>query len=155
MPEEPVISQLNGGERRRVWQVRGGGFPCGRALCLHQRHEDRANGQSRQGTVTLNGCYIKELLSLSSQLKETSEYLRSNLLSEVAQQISLSTERTMGDFDSTKSSLEKLHNKLVQIEGEKDRERRLTKQREWVMIAVLWKEFAVLWKSQDWWFILF
>ena len=61
----------------------------------------------------------------------------------------------MGDFDSTKSSLEKLHNKLVQIEGEKDRERRLTKQREWVMIAVLWKEFAVLWKSQDWWFILF
>jgi hypothetical protein len=36
----------------------------------------------------------------------------------------------MGDFESTKLSLEKLHSKLVQIEGEKDRERRLTKQRE-------------------------
>lgn len=68
----------------------------------------------------------------SFQLKETSDYLRSNLLSELAQQISLSTERTMADFDNTKTSLEKLHSKLVQIEGEKDRERRLTKQREWV-----------------------
>lgn len=38
----------------------------------------------------------------------------------------------MADFDNTKTSLEKLHSKLVQIEGEKDRERRLTKQREWV-----------------------
>lgn len=69
-------------------------------------------------------------LSLMPQLKQASEYLRSNRLSEVAQQIALSSERTVSDFDGTKMNLEKLYSKLVQIEGEKDRERRLTKQRE-------------------------
>ena len=70
------------------------------------------------------------------QLKQASEYLRSNRLSEVAQQIALSSERTVSDFDGTKMNLEKLYSKLVQIEGEKDRERRLTKQREWVCVLV-------------------
>lgn len=64
-----------------------------------------------------------------TQLKETSKYLQSNHLSELSQQISLSTERTFGEFEVTRSSLEKLYQTLVQIEGEKDRERRLTKQR--------------------------
>ena len=56
----------------------------------------------------------------STQLKETSNYLQSNHLSELSQQISLSTEHTFGEFELTRSSLEKLHQRLVQIEGEKE-----------------------------------
>ena len=56
--------------------------------------------------------------------------LHSNLLMELAGQIEQSTVDTQRDLHTCQNDLEKLHEKLVQIESEKDKERRLIKQRE-------------------------
>ena len=52
------------------------------------------------------------------------------MLVEQAAQFELSTADTMRDLENFRQELERLHEKLVQIESEKDRERQLTKQRE-------------------------
>ena len=56
--------------------------------------------------------------------------LHSNLLMELAGQTEQSTADTQRDLHTCQNDLEKLHEKLVQIESEKDKERRLIKQRE-------------------------
>ncbi len=75
---------------------------------------------------------LSSLLSsvLHLQVQQISFLLHSNVLVEQANQIELSTERTFREFEACQSEAEALHEKLVQIENEKDRERRLTKQRE-------------------------
>ena len=66
----------------------------------------------------------------TAQTKRISAELHSNVLVEQAAQIEHSTQDMMRDLESFRLELERLHEKLVQIESEKDRERRLTKQRE-------------------------
>lgn len=66
----------------------------------------------------------------SPQVQQISSILRNNLLVEQANQIEQTTERTIQEFEACHSDAKTLHEKLVQIESEKDRERRFTKQRE-------------------------
>lgn len=56
--------------------------------------------------------------------------LHSNVLVELAAQIEHSTQDALRDLQNCRQDLERLHEKLVQIESEKDRERQLIKQRE-------------------------
>ena len=69
-------------------------------------------------------------LSRCTQVKRISTELHSNVLVEQAAQIEQSTRDTMRNLECFRLELERLHEKLVQIESEKDRERQLTKQRE-------------------------
>ena len=56
--------------------------------------------------------------------------LHSNVVVELASQLEHSTQGTLRDLEGCRQELERLHEKLVQIESEKDRERQLIKQRE-------------------------
>ena len=64
------------------------------------------------------------------QAKRISAELHSNVLVELAAQLELSSGDTLRDLRGFCEELERLYEKLVQIESEKDRERQLVKQRE-------------------------
>ena len=63
-------------------------------------------------------------------MKEIGSFLRSNLLAEQAVQVEASSQHTLADFQAIRADLERRHTTLLQIEEEKDREKRLVKQRE-------------------------
>ena len=73
---------------------------------------------------------VSRLCFCHFQAKRISSELHSNVLVELAAQIEQSTEDTLRDLYTCRRDLDRLHEKLVQIESEKDRERQLTKQRE-------------------------
>ena len=64
------------------------------------------------------------------QVKEIGNFLHSNVLTDLSNQIEQSTEKTMHDFEQSRDDLERHHAKLAQIENEKDQEKRLHKKRE-------------------------
>lgn len=64
------------------------------------------------------------------QIQEISGFLHSNPLNELSTQLEHSTTHMLKDFENVQQDLEMLHDKLVQIEKEKDREMRLLKQKE-------------------------
>ena len=65
-----------------------------------------------------------------TQVKEIGNFLHSNVLTDLSNQIEQSTEKTMHDFEQSRDDLERHHAKLAQIENEKDQEKRLHKKRE-------------------------
>ena len=66
------------------------------------------------------------------QIKQISMFLHSNFLVELSVQVEASTQSMIRDIDLFQQDLHKLCKKLIQIEEEKDRERRLMKQKELV-----------------------
>jgi thioesterase domain-containing protein len=77
-----------------------------------------------------------------AKIKEIAGFLHSNPLNELAGQLEQTTNMTMKDFETAQHDLEMLYNKLVQIELEKDKERRLLKQRERVIEELINTEEA-------------
>lgn len=57
-------------------------------------------------------------------------FLHSNPLVELGLQVEASTQSMLREINSVQEELNNLHSKLVKIEKEKDRERRLAKQKE-------------------------
>ena len=57
-------------------------------------------------------------------------FLHSNSLVELGSQVEASTQSMLREISAVKEELQSLHDKLVRIEEEKDRERRLNKQKE-------------------------
>lgn len=72
-----------------------------------------------------------------TQVKEIGNFLHSNVLTDLSNQIEQSTEKTMHDFEQSRDDLERHHAKLAQIENEKDQEKRLHKKREWENIFIV------------------
>lgn len=63
------------------------------------------------------------------QLKHIGEFLKSTLLTNLANQIAHSTKQIENEFEFCRANLERLHDTLLQQEGEKDRMQKLTKKR--------------------------
>ncbi len=55
----------------------------------------------------------------------------------MSQHLTSSTQQIIRDFETIKQELQTLHNKLVQIEEEKDREMRMTKQKEYTTCIII------------------
>ena len=57
-------------------------------------------------------------------------FLHSNSLVELGSQVEASTQSMLREINGVQDELQSLHDKLARIEEEKDRERRLIKQKE-------------------------
>ena len=79
-------------------------------------------------TVVVFNCLVH--VHTHTQVKEIGNFLHSNVLTDLSNQIEQSTEKTMHDFEQSRDDLERHHAKLAQIENEKDQEKRLQKKRE-------------------------
>jgi len=62
------------------------------------------------------------------QLKNTSEHVKSSAFMEMTNQIARSTMRTQVEIEKCERNVRKMIARFAQIESDKDKERRLTKQ---------------------------